>query len=145
MPNRSVGQLVKNQTLYTATAEMSVAEAAAIMSAARVGALLVLQGGKLAGIFTERDALNRVLAVSRDAKKTHLSEVMTPDPLTVSSDMPFRSALFLMQDRGFRHVPVIDAKGTPIGIVSVRDALGPEMEEIEAAKGEHERIAEILG
>lgn len=144
MPNRPVRQLVKNQRILTATASMSVAEAAAAMRDAKVGAIMVLDGPKLAGIFTERDALYRVLAVAKDPKKTRLGEVMTADPTTIGPDMPFGHALHIMFDRGFRHVPVVD-NGLPIGMVSARDALAPEMEQFEEELREREHITEILG
>lgn len=144
MPNRPVRQLVKNQRILTATATMSVAEAAAAMRDAKVGAIMVLSGPKLAGIFTERDALYRVLAAAKDPKRTTLADVMTADPTTIGPDMPFGHALHIMYDRGFRHVPVVD-NGQPIGMVSARDALGPEMEQFEEELRERERITEILG
>lgn len=144
MPNRPVRQLVKNQRILTATATMSVAEAAAAMRDAKVGAIMVLSGPKLAGIFTERDALYRVLAAAKDPKRTTLADVMTADPTTIGPDMPFGHALHIMYDRGFRHVPVVD-NGQPIGMVSARDALGPEMEQFEEELREREHITEILG
>ncbi len=144
MPNRPVRQLVVNQRILTATASMSVADAAAAMRDARVGAIMVLDGPKLAGIFTERDALYRVLAAAKDPKKTKLGEVMTADPDTIGPDMPFGHALHIMFERGFRHVPVVE-DGLPIGMVSARDALGPEMEQFQAELKEREHLEEIMG
>ncbi|MBI5107247.1 MAG: CBS domain-containing protein [Rhodocyclales bacterium] len=144
MPNRPVSQLVKNQTILTATADMSVAEAAAAMREAHVGAIMVVEGKHLTGIFTERDALYRVLANGKNPKQTKLGEVMTRNPTTISASMPFGHALHIMYERNFRHVPVVD-DGMPIGMVSARDALGPEMEQFEAELKEREHIEEILG
>jgi CBS domain-containing protein len=144
MPNRPVSQLVKNQRILTATATMSVADAAAAMRDARVGAIMVLSGPRLAGIFTERDALYRVLAAGKDPKRITLGEVMTADPTTIAADKPFGHALHMMYERGFRHVPVVE-NGLPIGMVSARDALGPEMEQFEAELREREHLTEILG
>jgi CBS domain-containing protein len=144
MPNRPVRQLVKNQRILTATAAMSVADAAAAMRDAKVGAIMVLSGPTLAGIFTERDALYRVLAPGKDPKRTTLADVMTAEPTTIGPDMPFGHALHIMYDRGFRHVPVVE-NGRPIGMVSARDALGPEMEQFEEELREREHITEILG
>ena len=144
MPNRSVRQMVKNQRILTTTASMSVAEAAAAMRDAKVGAIMVLDGPKLCGIFTERDALYRVLAAAKDPKKTRLGEVMTADPDTIGPDMPFGHALHIMFERGFRHVPVVE-NGLPIGMVSARDALGPEMEQFQAELREREHLEEIMG
>jgi len=144
MPNRPVRQLVKNQRILTATATMSVAEAAVAMRDARVGAIMVLSGPRLVGIFTERDALYRVLATGKDPRRTTLADVMTVSPTTIDPDMPFSHALHIMYDRGFRHVPVVES-GQPIGMVSARDALGPEMEQFEEELREREHITEILG
>ena len=144
MPHRPVSQLVKNQRILTATATMSVAEAAAAMRDAKVGAIMVLNGPRLAGIFTERDALYRVLAAGKDPKRTTLGDVMTADPTTIAADKPFGHALHMMYERGFRHVPVVE-NGLPIGMVSARDALGPEMEQFEAELRERQHLTEILG
>ena len=144
MPNRPVRQLAKNQRILTATAAMSVADAAAAMRDAKVGAIMVLSGPTLAGIFPERDALYRVLAPGKDPKRTTLADVMTAEPTTIGPDMPFGHALHIMYDRGFRHVPVVE-NGRPIGMVSARDALGPEMEQFEEELREREHITEILG
>ena len=144
MPNRPVTQLIRNQTILTATADMTVAAAAAEMRGARVGAIMVVEGGRLIGIFTERDALYRVLANGKNPKLTRLADVMTLNPTTVTGDMPFGHALHLMYERGFRHVPVV-RDGAPIGMVSARDALGPEMAQFEAELKEREHIEEILG
>lgn len=144
MPNRPVRQLIKNQRILTASATMSVADAAAAMREAKVGAIMVLAGPQLAGIFTERDALYRVLASAKDPKKTKLGEVMTADPDTIGPDMPFGHALHIMFERGFRHVPVVE-NGLPVGMVSARDALGPEMEQFQAELKEREHLEEIMG
>ena len=144
MPNRPVSQLVKNQRILTASATMSVADAAVAMRDARVGAIMVLNGPRLAGIFTERDALYRVLAAGKDPKRTTLGEVMTADPTTIAPDKPFGHALHIMYDRGFRHVPVVE-NGAPVGMVSARDALGPEMEQFEEELKEREHLEQIMG
>ena len=144
MPNRAIQQLIRNQQILTATASMTVAEAAAAMRSARVGAIMVLKAGRLVGIFTERDALYRVLAEGRDPTKTKIGEVMTADPTTVGPQMPFGHALHLMYERGFRHVPVVD-NGVPVGMVSARDALGPEIDQFEAELKERERLMEVMG
>lgn len=144
MPNRPVRQLIKNQRILTASATMSVADAAAAMRDAKVGAIMVLAGPRLAGIFTERDALYRVLAAAKDPKKTKLGEVMTADPDTIGPDMPFGHALHIMFERGFRHVPVVE-NGLPIGMVSARDALGPEMAQFQEELKEREHLEEIMG
>lgn len=125
---RTIRDIIMQQQPVTAPAEMFVREAARLMKLRRIGAMMVVEDGALVGIFTERDALNRVVAESLDARTTTLAEVMTRDPKTVGPDATFNAALELMHDGGFRHVPVVDAGKRPLGMVSVRDAMGPELE-----------------
>ena len=129
MTTRTVGDLVKDQDLLTAPATTPVSEAARWMRGRRVGALLVVEGEKLAGIFTERDALFRVVAEKRDPATTPISAVMTANPTTIGTKDNFAAALHIMHEGRFRHVPVIDESGRPVGIVSSRDAMGPELED----------------
>ena len=128
MPIRSV---IQPRELVMASPEASVAEAAQMMKRGHVGAVLVVKDGCLVGIFTERDALYRVMAVHRDPRVTKLVEVMTPDPKTVEPDETFGYALLLMHENGFRHAPVVE-NGKPIGVVSARSALDPDLEEFTA-------------
>ncbi|HEX8012921.1 MAG TPA: CBS domain-containing protein [Casimicrobiaceae bacterium] len=145
MPQRPIRSLIAHQKILTASADSTVAASARQMKKKMVGAVMVVDAaGRLAGIFTERDALFRVLAEGRDPKATRLSEVMTPHPKTVSPDRPFGHALLMMYDGGFRHVPVVE-NGKPIGMVSAREALGPELEEFDSEMERRTRIGEILG
>ena len=116
MPQRSVRSIIANQTLLTASPETTVTEAAGLMKLGKVGALMVVEGGRLAGIFTERDALFRVIAEGRDPHATRLAEVMTCDCQTIAPDKPLGHALHMMYEGGFRHVPVVE-NGTPLGMV----------------------------
>jgi CBS domain-containing protein len=80
------------------------------------------------------------MAQNRDPQRTRLSEVMTPEPKTVAPDESFGYALLLMHENGFRHVPVVK-DGRPVGVVSARHALDPELEEfaVEAERRKHIR------
>jgi CBS domain-containing protein len=144
MPERAVGAIIADQQPVSAESDTSVAEAARIMRRRSVGALLVMEGARLAGIFTERDALFRVIAEGRDPEATRLGEVMTRDPRTISPERPFGHALHIMYEGGFRHVPVV-RDGRAIGVVSARDALGPEMRQFIADLDARIRVGEILG
>lgn len=128
MPHRSIRTIIEQQEVVTAPGNTTVGEAARLMREKQVGAVMVVEEGKLVGVFTERDALFRVVAECRDAKTTRLAEVMTPNPQTIHPDKPFSDALHIMHEGGFRHVPVVE-DGRPIGIISTRDALGPELED----------------
>ena len=145
MPQRPIRSVIAKQKVLTATAEITVTAAARLMKKKSVGAVMVVKdNGRLAGIFTERDALFRVLAEGRDPKTTRLSDVMTAQPQTITPEKPFGHALLMMYESGFRHVPVVE-DGKPVGMVSARDALGPELQEFESELQRRARIGEILG
>ena len=144
MPARPIRDVIQNQRLLYAPPTMTVSEAAALMKEKKVGALVVLKRNRLVGIFTERDAVFRVLADHVDPTRTPLDEVMTPAPRTITPDRPFGHALHMMYEGGFRHVPVED-HGRIVGIVSARDALSSDLAEFESDVREREHIAEILG
>lgn len=110
------------------TPEMSVAKAAWMMKKNKVGAVLVVEQGRLVGIFTERDAVYRVMALGLAPDTTMVRDVMTREPVTVEPDEPLGTAMLLMHEHGFRHAPVIE-DGRPVGVVSARQALDPDLEE----------------
>ena len=143
MPHRSVRSIIEHQTPLIASPETTVAEAAGMMKRGRVGALMVVERGRLAGIFTERDALFRVIAEGRDPQATRLADVMTRDCQTIAPDKPLGHALHMMYEGGFRHVPVVEG-GAPLGMVSARDALGGELLDFEAELVKREHLREIL-
>jgi CBS domain-containing protein len=141
---RPVRSIIEDQKPVTASAEITVTAAARLMKEHSIGALLVIQEGRLAGIFTERDALFRVIAEGRDPATTRIADVMTANPRTIAPDRPFGHALHLMYEGGFRHVPVVD-NGRPLGVVSSRDALGPDLRQFIAELDKRIHIGEILG
>jgi len=143
MPNRLIRDVIARGKPITASANSSVSAAARMMKKHHVGAVMVVDDGRLTGIFTERDAVFRVLAEGRDPATTHLSEVMTAAPRTIDADKAVGHALMMMYDGGFRHVPVVD-HGKPIGMISARDALGPELKEFETDLVQREHIGEVL-
>ncbi len=144
MRYRPIRSVIENQQILTAPAATTVLEAARSMRERKVGAVMVVDGQRLVGIFTERDGLFRVLAEGRDPQATPLAEVMTPTPQTIAPDKPVGHALLVMHEGGFRHVPVVE-DGRPVGMMSARDALGPELEEFRAEVQSREHIGEILG
>jgi CBS domain-containing protein len=128
---RPVRDLLEPRKLIVAGPEATVREAARRMREGKVGAILVVDQGRLVGIFTERDALVRIIACGRDPAEVRLREVMTVDPTTVELDETFGYALLVMYEHGFRHLPVVE-KGRPIGVLSARHALDPDLEEFAA-------------
>jgi CBS domain-containing protein len=126
---RTIREIISGRPPLTAPASTSVVDAARLMRERRVGAIVVLDGSHLAGIFTERDALFRVLAEGRDPNRTTLADAMTRHVKTISPDKPFMTALAMMHEGKFRHLPVVEGGGHPIGMISARDAMGPELEQ----------------
>lgn len=108
--------------------DTSVTQAAKLMAKHKAGAVVVLVGAELVGIFTERDLAFRVVARELDPGTTKISAVMSPQPRTIGPDEPLGRALLIMHENGFRHLPVLDA-GKVIGVVSARSAMDPELEE----------------
>ena len=141
---RPVRSVIEDQKPLTVSADLTVAAAARLMKQHAKGAVLVTDEGRLTGIFTERDAVFRVIAVERDPAKTRIGEVMTANPRTISPDRPFGHALHLMYEGGFRHLPVVDGS-RPLGVVSSRDALEPDLRQFIADLDTRTHIAEILG
>lgn len=131
MFSQRIRSVMEKKKLVTAPPETTVSQAAKLMAKKNVGAVMVVEGERLVGIFTERDAVFRVIARGRDTQETRLADVMTASPQTVDPDKTFGFALLMMHENGFRHVPVIE-DGKPIGIVSSRNALDPDMEEFVA-------------
>jgi CBS domain-containing protein len=114
--------LVKDRRVYSIDAEATVLEAARFMMEHNIGALPVLRNGELTGIFSERDIMNRVVAIGRMPGTTKVSEVMTPNPKSVSVSESVENSLFLMREFGFRHLPIVEGKQLK-GLVSLRDVL----------------------
>jgi CBS domain-containing protein len=141
MPIRSLRSVVEGRAPVTVAKTVTVSEAARTMKEHNVGALLVMDGPQLCGIFTERDALFRVLAEGRDPGATRLSQVMTPQPQTIHPDKPFLHALRIMHVGRFRHLPVVE-DGRPLGIVSSRDALDDDLYELRTNLAQREDMLE---
>jgi CBS domain-containing protein len=114
--------LVRDRRVYSIEADRTVLEAARFMMEHSIGALPVMRNGELVGIFSERDIMNRVVALGRMPGTTKVSEVMTANPKSVSVDETVENCLFLMREFGFRHLPILDGKELK-GLVSSRDIL----------------------
>ncbi len=125
----------KGAVLHSVTPTMTVAAAVAEMNRNRVGAVVVLDGGRLAGIFTERDVLRRVVGAGVDPNTTSVSAVMTGNVLTVTSETTIDQALALFTEKRCRHLPVV-TDGRLIGLVSIGDTTR-WMAEAHRAEAEH--------
>jgi CBS domain-containing protein len=143
MPRRIIRDVIAARKAPTTSSHTTVADAARLMKEHKVGAILIVDEGKVVGIFTERDAVFRVVAADKDPKTTRVSSAMTKKPRTIEPDRPLGHALHIMYEGGFRHVPVVE-KGKPLGMISARDALGPELAQFQEELIEREHIGEIL-
>jgi len=110
----------------------AVADAVDLMRRDNVGCVLVCDGDRLVGLFTERDLMTRVLAVGKPLSHP-VAEVMTPDPETVAPKDPIRLAVRKMKAGGHRHLPVVDEAGRPVGLVSVKGVVRYLVEHYPAA------------
>jgi CBS domain-containing protein len=106
------------------TADQTVQEAIAQMVARRRAGVIVVDGtGRLAGIFTERDVLTRVVGPGLDLGKTRLSAVMTPEPEALALHDRICYAINRMNNAGYRTIPLVDDRHRPVGVVTVNDVI----------------------
>ena len=135
MPRRPVRSVLPDRPLVSGPPELSVLAAAQLMTEHRCSSVVVVEGDRPVGIFTERDLTRRVVAAGRDPATTTLREVMTPDPDTIAADAPVADAIRLMDECCYRHLPVVDG-GRLIGVLAPEDipvsellAVGEELEQ----------------
>jgi signal-transduction protein with cAMP-binding, CBS, and nucleotidyltransferase domain len=98
-------------------------EAVALMRQHSVGAVMIQEGETLVGILSERDIVRKALGSGADFSRTTVDQYMTPDPEVVILDDTVARAVFVMHGGGFRHLPIVDDRHRPVGIVSVKDIL----------------------
>jgi len=120
--NTSIATLLagKGRALHTVPTTVTVTEAVQKMNQHKIGAMLVLNGEQLAGIFTERDVLTRVIAASLDPKTTPITKVMSGNVLTVAPEATVQEVMDIFADKRCRHLPVIE-QGKLMGLISIGD------------------------
>jgi CBS domain-containing protein len=116
-----IADLMVTETV-NARADESVAAVARRMSGNGIGAVLVMEGERLLGVFSERDLLKRVVAEGRSLEGTKVGEVATRDVVTIGVEEPLRDVLAIFREKQFRHLPVV-RDGKAVGILSTRDFL----------------------
>jgi CBS domain-containing protein len=128
------------KAIHSVGPDTPVTECVRLMTAGKFGALIVMDGERLIGIFTERDALNKVLAGGLDPGKTKVSAVMTKDPYCIPPTTTVADAMKLITTRRFRHLPIVD-NGKVLAVVSsgdlthwlVQDQMGEVQELVDLA------------
>jgi CBS domain-containing protein len=112
----------KNTTLWHVKPEDTVFDALKVLAEHEVGALAVMERGRLVGILSERDYTRKVALQGRNSKETTVAEIMTRDVLVVTPQTRTRDCMALMSQRKIRHLPVVDGDSV-LGMISVRDIL----------------------
>jgi CBS domain-containing protein len=113
---------VKGNTVHSVSPDTSVYDALESLEEKNLGALLVLENGKLVGVFTERDYARKVILKGRSSKDTVVRDIMSPNPVYVSPDTTIDECMQIMTNKFIRHLPVID-RGDLIGIISIGDVV----------------------
>jgi CBS domain-containing protein len=119
----------KGHDIWSIDAEEPVLAAIQIMADHHVGALPVLRDGRLAGIVSERDYARKVILLGRSSAETAVWQIMSAPVVTVDAEDPVRRCMELMTERRVRHLPVVDASGAMVGMISIGDVLRAVMEE----------------
>lgn len=110
----------KGKNVYSVPPTVSVSDAVAEMNRNRVGSVLVIDGERLVGIFTERDVLRRIVGAGLDPKRTVLSDVMTAGVLTISPEATIEETMTIFTEKRCRHLPVVQ-DGCLVGTISIGD------------------------
>jgi CBS domain-containing protein len=132
----------ERETIHSVGPDTLVTECVRIMSTKKIGALIVIDGEKLVGIFTERDALNKVLAAGLEPSRTKVSDVMTKDPYSIPPTTTVGEAMELVTKRRFRHLPIVK-NGKVLAVISsgdlthwlVKEQVGEVQELVDLAVG----------
>ena len=111
----------KGARVWSIEPEATVYEALERMSDEGIGALLVMEGGVLVGLLSERDYARKIILKGRSSKKTKVEEIMISPPLTISPGCSVDEAMRIMTEHRVRHLPVVDDAATVLGIVSIGD------------------------
>jgi CBS domain-containing protein len=121
---KAVSELLKNrsQTLWHVRPDDTVFDALKLLAEREVGALMVMDHGKLVGVFSERDYTRKIALQGKNSKETKVSEIMTKNVFVVTPDTRTRTCMALMSEKRIRHLPVVE-DDTVIGMISIRDIM----------------------
>lgn len=144
MPYRPIREVIGNRPFPSVPPSLTIRECSFIMKEWHSSAVLVIKEDKLLGILTERDIVFRCVALSCPLDDIAVEKVMTTKVHCINQDKPFGHALHLMFEGGFRHMPVVDDAGTPVGLVSAQDALAIDGYQLEQELVRREEITVVL-
>jgi CBS domain-containing protein len=111
----------KGNALRSVPSRMTVLDATKVMNQHLIGAVVVMEDDRIAGIFTERDVLRRIVAEERSPAETLVADVMTRDVLCCAPQMDVEEARSIMKHRRVRHLPVVSEEGNVLGMISIGD------------------------
>jgi CBS domain-containing protein len=131
-----MGLLQLGRSALTISPDATVMDAVRKMSEGKVGAIAVLEGPKLEGVFTERDLMRKVVFHGKDPKTTTVREVMSAPVFTVHDDTPLHEAVEMMRTHHIRHLAIVDAKGELAGMISQRYLLYRLMDDLQKKVGD---------
>jgi CBS domain-containing protein len=122
---KPVSQLLKGRegTLWHARPDDTVYAALQLLAEYEVGALMVMDQGKVVGVLSERDYTRKIALQGRNSKETRVRDIMTRDVLYVTPQSTTHQCMALMSEKKIRHLPVIDKDGTVLGMISIRDIM----------------------
>ena len=112
---------LKGNEVYSVPSGASVYSAIEMMADRRVGALLVIDDGRLTGVISERDYARKVILMGRSSADTFVREIMTPSPISIHCDTSVDEAMRTMTENHIRHLPVINSDGIVAGVLSIGD------------------------
>jgi CBS domain-containing protein len=110
----------KGSAVHAVASSLTVAEAVAEMNKNRIGCVVIIDAGRIAGIFTERDVLRRIVGEGVDPKTTKIGDVMTPDVITIPPETTVEQTMILFAEKHCRHIPVVE-NGKLRGLISIGD------------------------
>ena len=127
---KTVGHILayKGQDIWSVPADMAVFDALSMLAEKNIGALVVVADGSLVGIISERDYARKVALADKSSRDMVVSQIMTPNPVTVTSSDTVGECMGLMTENRFRHLPVVD-DGELKGVVSIGDVVRAVIEE----------------
>lgn len=132
MTERTVIESISQSQVLTVQTQASAYEAACVMTKGRCGSVLIVDGGTMLGILTERDLMTKIVARRRDPETTPVSDIMTHNPHFISPETTVSDAVLIMKRHNFRHLPIISSTSTILGVFSIRDAMARELVEAES-------------
>lgn len=125
---KNILELKPGRSVFSVEPTVTVYKAIELMCEKNIGGLVIVESGKLVGIFTERDYARKLILKGKSSKDTVISDLMTPNPITVRTDTTVEQCMKIMTDKHIRHLPVVDDDQL-VGVISIGDLVKMIIEE----------------